>query len=72
MWNPQYIDNLNQSRKKAKACGGEKRIADQHRKGKLTVWERINYLFDPGSFQEVGSLVESRFTDFGLDKKKLP
>lgn len=72
MWNSKYIDELNAMKAKAKAGGGERRVEAQHNKGKLTVWERIDYLFDPGSFQEVGSLVESRFTDFGMDKKKLP
>lgn len=72
MWDPKYIEDLEARRAKAKAGGGQKRIEAQHGKGKLTVWERINYLFDPGSFQEVGSLVESRFIDFGMDKKKLP
>ena len=72
MWNSKYTDELEKKRQKAKTGGGEKRIDAQHRKGKLTVWERINYLFDPGSFQEVGSLVESRFNEFGMDKKKLP
>lgn len=72
MWDQQFIQELNSKRKKAKACGGEKRIDSQHNKGKLTVWERINYLFDKGSFQEVGSLIESRSTDFDMDKKKLP
>lgn len=72
MWDLNYIDNLKNKRAKAKAGGGDKKIAAQHGKGKLTVWERIEYLFDKGSFQEVGSLVESRFTDFGMDKKKLP
>ena len=72
MWDPKYINDLDSRRAKAKAGGGQKRIDIQHGKGKLTAWERIDYLVDPGSFQEVGSLVESRFTDFGMDKKKLP
>lgn len=72
MWNSKYLEELNQKRDKAKAGGGEKRIEAQHKKGKLTVWERINYLFDEGSFQEVGSLVESRFSDFGMAEKRLP
>ena len=71
-WNSKYIEDLSLKRNKAKSGGGQKRIDAQHGKGKLTVWERIHYLFDPGSFQEVGSLVESRFTEFGMDKKKLP
>jgi len=72
MWDSKYIDELQLKKEKAKLGGGEERIEVQHAKGKLTVWERIDYLFDPGSFQEVGSLVESRFNDFGMDKKKLP
>lgn len=72
MWEAKYLDELEARRAKAKAGGGEKRIEAQHKKGKLTVWERLEYLFDAGSFQEVGSLVESRFTDFGMDQKKLP
>lgn len=72
MWDSKYVDELNSKRSKAKLGGGEKKIEAQHNKGKLTVWERIDYLFDKGSFQEVGSLVESRFTDFNMDKRKLP
>ena len=72
MWETKYIDELEERQKKAKAGGGKRRVDAQHGKGKLTVWERIQYLFDDGSFQEVGSLVESRFTDFGMAEKKLP
>ena len=72
MWDQKYLNELEYKRVKAKAGGGQKRVDAQHDKGKLTVWERINYLFDTCSFQEVGSLVESRFTDFEMDKKKLP
>ena len=72
MWDPKYLEDLELKRAKAKTGGGAKRIDAQHKKGKLTVWERIDYLFDEGSFQEVGSLVESRFTDFGMEQKKLP
>ena len=72
MWHKRYLDELKEKREKAKAGGGERRIDAQHKKGKLTVWERLAYLFDEGSFQEIGSLVESRFTDFGMAEKKLP
>jgi propionyl-CoA carboxylase beta chain len=51
--------------------GGEKRIEDQHKKGKLTARERINILLDEGSFQEIDMLVEHRSSDFGLDKQKI-
>ncbi|BFP39572.1 acyl-CoA carboxylase subunit beta [Muricauda sp. SCSIO 64092] len=49
--------------------GGEKRIEKQHAKKKLTARERINYLLDDGSFEEMGVLVTHRTTDFGMDKE---
>lgn len=50
--------------------GGEKRIATQHAKKKLTARERVEYLLDDGSFEEIGMLVTHRTTDFGMDKEK--
>ena len=49
--------------------GGEKRIERQHAKKKLTARERIAYLLDEGSFEEMGILVTHRTTDFGMDKE---
>lgn len=49
--------------------GGEKRIEKQHQKKKLTARERIAYLLDEGSFEEMGILVTHRTTDFGMDKE---
>src|SRR5690349_12834612 len=49
--------------------GGEKRIAQQHAKGKLTARERIQLLVDEGSFEELGRFVMHRSKDFGLDKE---
>ncbi|MCI5057789.1 MAG: acyl-CoA carboxylase subunit beta [Flavobacteriales bacterium] len=54
----------------AKLGGGEKRIEAQHGKGKLTARERIHFLLDEGSFEEIGALVTHRSTNFGLDKTK--
>lgn len=58
--------------KKAEALigGGEKRIDAQHDKGKLTARERIHFLMDEGSFEELGMLVTHRSTNFGLDNQK--
>lgn len=53
----------------AKQGGGEKRIEKQHQKKKLTARERIAYLLDEGSFEEMGILVTHRTTDFGMDKE---
>ncbi len=49
--------------------GGEKRIASQHKKGKLTARERVELLMDEGSFEEIGKFVMHRSKDFGLDKE---
>ena len=53
----------------AKLGGGQKRIDKQHQKGKLTARERIHFLLDEGSFEEIGILVTHRTTDFGMDKQ---
>jgi propionyl-CoA carboxylase beta chain len=65
------IDNLNTKIAEAQKGGGEKRIEAQHAKGKLTARERIHFLLDEGSFEEIGMLVTHRSTDFGLDKQKI-
>lgn len=49
--------------------GGDKRIEAQHKKGKLTARERLHFLLDEGTFEEIGMLVTHRATDFGLDKE---
>ena len=60
------IDKLNEKIQQAYLGGGQKRIEKQHEKKKLTARERINYLMDEGSFEEIGMLVTHRTTDFGL------
>lgn len=72
MWDESYRNELLERRKKAFSGGGKKRIETQHAKGKLTARERVDYLFDEGSFEEIGGFIESRITDFGMEKKKLP
>ncbi|MGB1248666.1 MAG: acyl-CoA carboxylase subunit beta [Chitinophagales bacterium] len=67
------MDKINQLQEKqdlAKLGGGEDRIKKQHEKGKLTARERIHFLLDEGSFEEIGMLVTHRATDFGLEKQK--
>src|SRR3954468_6795983 len=58
--------------KKARALegGGAKRIESQHKKGKLTARERIHFLMDEGSFEEIGMFVTHRSVEFGLEKEK--
>ena len=52
--------------------GGEKAIAKQHSKGKMTARERIAALFDEGSFVELDRFVHHRCYNFGQEKKDLP
>lgn len=66
------IDRLNQRRKVVADSGGSERIAKQHAAGKLTARERLEVLFDAGTFVELNDMLTSRATDFGMDKKKRP
>jgi propionyl-CoA carboxylase beta chain len=61
---------LEQKKAEALLGGGEKRIAAQHKKGKLTARERIDILLDEGSFEEIGMFVSHRCTDFGMEKEQ--
>ena len=54
----------------AQLGGGEKRIEAQHKKGKLTARERLHFLLDENSFEEIGMFVTHRSTEFGLDREK--
>lgn len=63
---------LEQMRAGARLGGGEKRIAGQHSKGKLTARERIDILLDEGSFEEWDMFVEHRCSDFGMEGQKVP
>ena len=55
----------------AKLGGGEKRIERQNAKGKLTARQRIHFLLDEGSFEEIGMLVTHRCNDFGMEKQEI-
>src|SRR5574343_1774718 len=63
---------LEDKRAKARLGGGEKRIAAQHKKGKLTARERLEVLLDEGTFEEWDMFVEHRCVDFGMAEQKIP
>lgn len=52
--------------------GGQARVDKQHQKGKLTARERLDLLFDPGTFHEIDGFVTHRARDFGLGGKEIP
>ncbi len=66
------ISELERRNREAALGGGQKRIDQQHAKGKMTARERIEYLLDDGSFEEIDKFVVHRCQDFGMDKKKIP
>jgi propionyl-CoA carboxylase beta chain len=64
------LELLRQKQQEALLGGGEARITSQHKKGKLTARERLHFLLDEGSFEEIGMFVTHRSTEFGLDREK--
>ncbi|RTZ91648.1 MAG: methylmalonyl-CoA carboxyltransferase [Deltaproteobacteria bacterium] len=66
------VKDLEERKRAIRERDGEKRVTSQHKKGKLTAWERIDLLLDKDSFSEINPFVMSRVTDFGLDKKRTP
>jgi len=66
------IEELERRRAAARLGGGEKRVAAQHAKGKLTARERLEVLLDEGSFEELDMYVEHNATDFGMDRQRIP
>src|SRR5205809_3331471 len=65
-------DTLADLERRAELGGGEERVARQHKAGKLTARERIDLLFDPGTFEEVDKLVTHRCLDFGMANQIVP
>ncbi len=65
------LERLRRMRELTLQGGGEKRIAAQHAKGKLTARERIDFLVDEGSFVEIDRFVTHRCTDFGMADQKI-
>src|SRR6186997_3661670 len=64
-----YLEDLERL---AELGGGEERLKKQHDAGKLTARERIDLLFDPGTFEELDKLVTHRCRDFGMADQLIP
>jgi propionyl-CoA carboxylase beta chain len=64
------LDLLVKNTEKAKLGGGQKRIDAQHTKRKLTARERVHFLMDEGSFEEIGMFVQHRCTDFDMQDQQ--
>src|SRR4051795_3487700 len=67
-----HDEQLRDFERLAELGGGEERLKRQHDAGKLTARERIDLLFDPGTFEELDKLVTHRCLDFGMAEQVIP
>jgi acetyl-CoA carboxylase carboxyltransferase component len=68
---PESLKKFRQVYEEAVKGGPAEKREAQKKKGKLTARERIQYLLDENSFNEVGTLMESQCTDFGIKEKHI-
>ena len=66
------IEQMNAKKEHIRQAGGQKRIDKQHAKGKYTARERLEKLFDEGTFVELDMFMKHRCTNFGMEKQDLP
>ena len=66
------LDDLHHRQSLTELGGGADRIAQQHKKGKLTARERLDLLLDADSFVELDRFVTHRATEFGIDAHRPP
>ena len=66
------LEELLARKEEASLGGGLSRIERQHEQGKLTARERVHFLLDEGSFEEIGQLVVHRSHDFGMETQRIP
>lgn len=66
------IEELQLRKAKIAEMGGAEKIARQHARGKWTARERIDYLFDSGTFTEIGMFVSSQIKSFDMIKNPTP
>ena len=66
------LEDFRKRRKHALAAGGEKKAKERHEKGLMTARERLMYLFQPDTFQEVGAHIKHQCTAFGMEKQDFP
>lgn len=67
---PSKLEELRQRNTTAEQGGGEARLAKQRAEGKMTARERIEFLLDEGTFEELDKFVTHRCDDFGMQDQK--
>ena len=68
----QKLEEVAEQRKILEKGGGAEAVDRQHRLGKLTAWERMELLFDPGTFKELNLWAKPFKTGFDIDETNLP
>ena len=63
------LEELRDRRDQAYKAGSPRAVERQHAKGKMLARERIEYLLDPGSFQELDLLARHRAHAAGLEER---
>ena len=66
------LKDLKEREQKVLQMGGEKAVAKHKESGKLSARERLDLLFDPGTFREIDMFVEHRCVNFGMQKVEVP
>ena len=66
----QRLEDLEQRREQARNAGSPRAVEKHHAKGKMTARERIDYLLDDGSFQELDMLARHRAHGMGLEENR--
>ena len=66
------LERLRKRREQVYAAGGQDKVKKRHEKGLLTARERLLALFQPDTFQELGTHVQHSARHFGMEKKELP
>src|SRR5947208_9063118 len=67
----QKLQELKRRDQLAQEGGGKERRERQHKEGKMSARERIEFLLDEGTFEETDKLVTHRCTDFGMQEQKV-
>ncbi len=66
----QKLEELKKRDRLAAEGGGEQRRERQHKEGKMSARERVEFLLDEGTFEETDKLVTHRSNDFGMAEQK--
>src|SRR5438552_17545149 len=72
MTHQERLDELRRRHAQAELGGGEERRARQVSEGKISARERLELLYDEGTFEETDKLVVHRSVDFGLAEQRVP